>query len=120
MRVGPLRIGAIDLCDAHPHDLGADDVANVTDLASAIGKQVLRRALRLADAGEDVPLHSRRVIHQATGFVIAQLGVPAEDAELLIRASAFAEGRSMQDIAEELVSRRRRYAQDGAGIEDEG
>jgi AmiR/NasT family two-component response regulator len=58
------------------------------------------------------------VIHQATGFVIAQLGVPAEEAELLIRASAFAEGRSMREIAEELVARRRRFTVEGTVIED--
>jgi hypothetical protein len=118
MNVGPLRIGAIDLYDVHAHDLRAGDVAHVAGFAAVMGKQVLRRALRFADGGEDVPAHSRRVIHQATGFVIAQLGIPAEDAELLIRGSAFSEGRSMQDIAEELVSRRRRYTRDGTVIED--
>lgn len=121
MSVGPFRIGAIDLYDVRPRDLADDDVANVAEFAAVTGRQVLRRALQYAsiDDVDAVPPHARRVIHQATGFVIAQLGVPADEAELLIRASAFAEGRSMREIAEELVSRRRRFTVDGAVIEEE-
>jgi hypothetical protein len=120
MRIGPLRIGAIDLYDVRARELADEDVARATAFAAATGKQVLRRALRLSETEDDEPLppHSRRIIHQATGFVIAQLGVPAEEAELLIRASAFAGGRPMREIAEELVSRRRRYTVDAAVIEE--
>lgn len=120
MRVGPFRIGAIDLYDIDPHDLDDDAVQQAMEFAALAGRRILRRALRFAAAGEEValPLHSRRVIHQATGFVIAQLGLPPDDAELLIRASAFAEGRSMSDIAEEIVDRRRRFTSDGTMIED--
>lgn len=119
MTVGPFRIGAVDLYDVRARDLGDDDVARLEDFAGVLGRRVLRRALQNADLGdEDIPPHSRRVIHQATGFVIAQLGVPAEEAELLIRASAFAEGRPMREIAEELVSRRRRFTVEGTVIED--
>jgi AmiR/NasT family two-component response regulator len=58
------------------------------------------------------------VIHQATGFVIAQLGVSASDAELLIRARAFAEARTMQQVADDIVGRRIRFTMAGAGIVD--
>jgi GAF domain/ANTAR domain len=121
MRVGPLVIGAIDLYDVRARGLDRDDVALVVRLAEQTGKRVLRRALRLSMLGEDEPIppHARRVIHQATGFVIAQLHVPADEAELLIRASAFAEGRPMQEIAEEIVARRRRFSLEGTTIEDE-
>ena len=120
MSVGPFHVGAIDLYDVRPRELADDDVAHVVEFAAVTSRQVLRRALQFTsiDDADLVPLHARRVIHQATGFVIAQLGVPADDAELLIRASAFAEGRPMREIAEELVSRRRRFTADGAVIED--
>jgi hypothetical protein len=120
MRVGPFRIGAIDLYDVRPRELEDDDVAHVVELAAVTGRRVLRRALRSTspDGSEQVPLLDRRVVNQATGFVIAQLGVPADEAELLIRASAFAEGRPMREIAEELVSRRRRFTAEGMVIED--
>jgi hypothetical protein len=120
MRIGPLRIGAIDLYDLRPRDLDDEDLARAARFAAETGKRVLRRALRLSEAGGDDPVspHSRRIIHQATGFVIAQLGVPADEAELLIRASAYSEGRPMREIAEELVSGQRRFTVDGAVIEE--
>jgi GAF domain-containing protein len=120
MRLGPFPIGAIDLYDVDARDLDAMEVAFIAEFATATGRRVMRRALELAgiEDGEVVPPHARRVIHQATGFVIAQLGVPADEAELLIRASAFAEGRSMREIAEEVVSRRRRFTVKGVSIED--
>lgn len=120
MSVGPFRIGAIDLYDVRPRELEEDDVAQVVQFAAVTGRQVLRRALQYTSIEEAdlVPPHTRRVIHQATGFVIGQLGVAADEAELLIRASAFAEGRPMREIAEELVSRRRRFTVGGAVIEE--
>lgn len=121
MTVGPFRIGAVDLYDVRARELDDDDVARLAAFAKALGRRVLRRALLPRELSDDeqLPAHSRRVIHQATGFVIAQLGVPAEEAELLIRASAFAEGRSMREIAQELVDRRRRFTIEGAVIEEE-
>jgi GAF domain-containing protein len=118
MRIGPLRIGAIDVYDVRSRDLERQDVAALAEFAAVTGRRVLEHALRRA-GNEDEPEapHSRRVIHQATGFVIGQLGVSAEEAELLIRASAFTEGRPMREIAEELVDRRRRYTVDGSVIE---
>ncbi|MDQ1531626.1 MAG: hypothetical protein QOE37_1731, partial [Microbacteriaceae bacterium] len=105
--VGPLRIGAIDLYDTRPRPLDDDDLARTIALAEVLGRQVLRRAIDRVRPQEERPgPFSRRVVHQATGFVIAQLGVSATDAELLIRARAFAEDRSMQQVAEDVVARR--------------
>jgi GAF domain-containing protein len=121
MHVGPFRIGAIDLYDVRPRALDDDDVTRAVDFAARTGRRVLRRALQLADAPDDEPPlpHARRVIHQAIGFVIAQVGVPADEAELLIRASAFSEGRPMREIADEIVARRRRFVADGSVIEQQ-
>lgn len=122
MLVGPFRIGAVDLYDVRPRELEGEDLARTADFAAKAGRRVLRRALRLAGVppeAEPVQPHARRVIHQATGFVIAQLGVGADDAELLIQASAFTEGRPMREVAEEIVARRRRFTTDGVSIEGE-
>jgi hypothetical protein len=120
MLVGPLRIGAIDLYDLQPRTLDGEELARTVSLAAVLGRQVLRRAIELADpeAFEPVSRHSRRTVHQATGFVIAQLGVSVEDAELLIQASAYAEGRPMQEIAEQIVSRERAFSATSGAIED--
>ncbi len=105
LAVGPLRVGAIDLYSNEPAQLTEDRTVETSALASIIGRQVLRDALR--SAGSDGPRtggpHSRRTVHQATGFVIAQCGVSVEDAHLLLQGHAFAEGVTMEEIAREVV-----------------
>ena len=114
-----LRIGAIDLYDEEPRSLDDVALARTVDLTAATARSVLRRAIERAQLGEEpVAPHSRRVIHQATGFVIAQLGVPVDEAELLIRASAFAEGRPMREVAEAIVRRERSFTVTGGSIEE--
>jgi ANTAR domain len=118
MTVGPLKVGAIDLYDTHPSD---PDLTEAIALAAVLGRQVVRRAIRTAASGDRLSLtdrYSRRTIHQATGYVIAQVGVSAEDAELLIRARAFAEGRRMQDVADDILHGRRRFTAAGNVIEE--
>jgi hypothetical protein len=120
MIVGPFRIGAIDLYDDAPGDLDEASYARTVELAATTGRSVLRRAIQRArpDTDDLFGPHSRRVIHQATGFVIAQLGVPVDEAELLIQASAFAENKPMREIAEEIVRRERRFTAEGGSIEE--
>jgi AmiR/NasT family two-component response regulator len=50
--------------------------------------------------------YSRRIEHQATGMVLAQLNVSAADAHVIIRAHAYAHGRSVREISNEIVERR--------------
>ncbi len=122
LTVGPLRVGAIDMYDVRPRPLGETDLARATALAAGMSRIVLRRAIEqsgLEEGTEEARPFSRRRIHQATGFVIAQLGVSAADAELLIRARAFAESRTMLDVADDILSRRRRFTLQGSDIEDD-
>jgi AmiR/NasT family two-component response regulator len=48
----------------------------------------------------------RAQVHQATGMLISGLGVPAEQALAKLRAHAFAVGRMVDEIADDLVSGR--------------
>lgn len=48
---------------------------------------------------------SRAEIHQATGMVIAQLHVPAEDALAILRAHAYAHDATLAGIAHRVVTR---------------
>ena len=50
-------------------------------------------------------------------MVLAQLGIPAPDALLVIQGHAFAAGRSMQEIAEEIIDRRLSFAVKAKQIE---
>lgn len=119
--VGPLRIGAMDLYAAEPQRPGTVEAEATEALAAILSRHVLKRALRAA--GQDVDevgggRFSRRAIHQATGFVIAQLGVSADDAHLLLQGQAFAEGRTMIEVAEDIIERRFSFMILGSRIED--
>ncbi|WP_440710200.1 GAF and ANTAR domain-containing protein [Herbiconiux sp. YIM B11900] len=107
LAIGTLKIGAVDLYADTPDTLSADDLARAWKLAASASADVLSQALerRGDDASEDGP-YSRREVHQATGMVIAQMRVSAEDALLLIRAHAFASGRTVRETAADITTRR--------------
>lgn len=58
----------------------------------------------LAAAGID-----RLVVHQATGMIAAQLDETVANALARLRAAAFTSGRSMYDLAQDVVERRVRF-----------
>jgi hypothetical protein len=120
LAVGPLRIGAIDLYSATPGELGETRMRETSALAAIVSRNVLRDALHAAGREEPTATgpFSRRAIHQATGFVIAQCGVSAEDARLLLQGHAFAEGVSMEEIAQEVISGRLVFTATGTTIGD--
>jgi hypothetical protein len=119
--IGPLRIGALDLYAVQPMELGSQDAKRSEVFASIVSRHVLRRALSTSEVGEpeDNAPNSRRIIHQATGFVIAQLGISAEDAHLLLQGQAFSQGRSMREVAQDVIERRLTYELSDNSIEDE-
>jgi len=119
LAVGPLRIGAVDLYAAEATDLTPAQTKQAAVMAEATGRHVLRRAL------EDMGFHaedngnaySRRLVHQATGMVLAQLQIGSEDARLVIEGHAFAASRSMMEVAQDIVDRRLSFVRGGTGFE---
>ena len=57
----------------------------------------------------DKSFSSRAEIHQATGMVLAQLGISAQDALARMRGHAFVERRLLIDVARDVVARRLRF-----------
>ena len=92
LSVGPLRFGAVDLYSVDPVRLSGAQARQAGALAEVVSRHVLRRALNAmgADEGEAVSAFSRRLVHQASGVVLAQLDVSADDARLVIQGQAFA------------------------------
>jgi hypothetical protein len=116
---GPLKLGAMDLYTGDPRELSSREERQSGILASVISRMVLDRAIRRADQPDltgPEDRFSRRLIHQATGMVLAQLGISAEDARLLIQGHAFARGRSMRQIAEEILERRLDFSRQTGGF----
>ena len=60
----------------------------------------------------DYSVFSRAEIHQATGMVLAQLGIGAQEALARLRGYSFREGRLLIDVARDVVARRVRFTEE--------
>jgi hypothetical protein len=123
LMLGSLDIGAVDLYRKAPGALTDGEVARATVLAGICARQVLRGWVTdLAESGDEgteaVGGFSRREVHQATGMVLAQLGVTASDALLIMRGYAFARGRTVREVAADIVARRIDFADEWADPAD--
>jgi hypothetical protein len=96
-------LGVLTIYQTAPRPL-AYELAEVEFLAGALGVALLRDPGSRAEAGIG-PWFSRARVHQATGMVIAQLGIGPGDALALLRAHAYAHGTSLDDIAGQVLSR---------------
>lgn len=120
LSIGTLNIGALDLYSSEPATLSDEHTRQVAAMADMISRHVMRRALRIAGEHERAEsAHGRRAVHQATGFVIAQLELSPEDAHLLIQGQALAQGRSMSEVARDIIDRRLIFTRNQGRIEEE-
>lgn len=107
--VGPLSFGSVDLYSATPGRLSPTEVEGGTVLASIAARHVMRRALDdlgSVETGMAGGTFSRREQHQASGMVAAQLQIGVDDALVVLRAHAFATGRTVREVAADVVARR--------------
>ncbi|MGO4782225.1 GAF and ANTAR domain-containing protein [Cryobacterium sp. W22_MBD10_FK3] len=117
LALGSLNIGAVDLYTLGAGTLTTVQVDDAIALSSICARQVLRRSIadQSSTPGEQ-DQHSdgfsRREVHQATGMVLAQLGVSAADALLIINGYAFARGRTVREVAADIVARRIDFAEE--------
>ena len=106
--VGPLEIGAVDLYSTTPGTLTRKQQEQTLALSAIVSRILLRNAIS-GGSPEHTTTFSRRLIHQATGMVLAQAGTNADDAYLIIQARAYADNRPMRDVAEDIIERRIRF-----------
>jgi hypothetical protein len=76
-------------------------------LARAIGTALLAEGRAQQESAEGLrgPWTSRVVVYQATGMVMAQLGIAAEDALSLLRSRAYAVEANLHEVARQVVKR---------------
>ena len=117
--VGPLKLGAVDLYSQEPVTLDKGDNRRAAALADVVGRHILRAALAKGSSDEDTDLNprTRRTVHQATGVVLAQLEMAPDDALMIIQAHAFATGRTVMEVADEIVEGRLRFRRHHGRIE---
>jgi len=121
MTVGQLRIGAVDLYAESATEFEPRDAQRAAQLAGMVGRAIL--SIAVAGTGEDPAAaidtrYSRRAIHQATGMVLAQLDISAEEASLVIRGHAFATDTSMMTVADDILTGRLTFGTGADGIEE--
>jgi hypothetical protein len=110
LHVGAIRIGVLVLYRDQPDALDAEELARALVLADLASQIVLAvQAGAPQDSVHELlatePPHWA-VVHQATGMISVQLEVPIDEAFVRLRAHAFADRRSLRDVAREVVARR--------------
>src|ERR1700730_6963186 len=113
LRVGAVRLGALNLYRDRPGPLTDDQYEDALLLAGVAAQAVLvlqahaspgKLAAEL-EAGADF----HYVVHQASGMVAAQLEVSVGQALIRLRAYAFGHGRPLTKVAQDVVARKLRF-----------
>lgn len=103
---GGVAVGAVT---AYAWRAGVPDETVVDALVAESRGTAMRLAwASVHDASRDASMNplSRRVVHQATGMVLARFAVSSADAVAMLQAHAFAEGRSVAQVAADIVAGR--------------
>ncbi|MCR3750813.1 ANTAR domain-containing protein [Lentzea californiensis] len=106
LQVGGIRLGTLDLYRRRPGGLTAAGVADAAVLADLATYALLEQN---DSADEDDQLRmtlSYQDVNMATGMLAAKLKISLEDAFARLRAHAFSSGRSVLDVARDLLERR--------------
>jgi len=122
LRVGAVRLGALNLYRDRPGVLSEDQHADAVVMAEVAALAVLAMQAGAPPGELAAELEAsgdfRYVVHQASGMVAAQLDVSVGVALIRLRAYAFANERPINEVAEEVVARRLRL--DGHADRDGG
>ncbi len=118
MRVRSVRVGALSLYSDQPRSLTGDQHADAMVVAEVAAEALL---VMQANAPDGQLAHEiqhggsfQHVVHQASGMMAAQLEVGIAEAQVRLRAHAFADGRPMAEVAGDVVARRIRFGIDGS------
>ena len=124
LQLGTINVGVIDLYRSTPgplpvHELRDALAATDTAALSLLGLPTRTDGAPSTDGHRADGQHvdgawpwwdglasDRAEVHQATGMILAQLNIPAQDALVRLRAHAFATSRPLADVARDVVARR--------------
>jgi hypothetical protein len=115
LQVGAARLGALDVFRTEPGGLSAGEVGHALAFAEVAVTMLLDGqddAPAGAGGGPAEEVEHRAELFQAQGMVMVQLGVSLAEALTRIRAFAFADNRSLHDVAMDIVERRLRFDRD--------
>jgi hypothetical protein len=112
LRVGTVRLGALNLYRDRPGPLSGDQHADALVAADVAARWVLEAQAGASsgavaeelEAGADFHF----VVHNAAGMVSVQEGISVTEALIRLRAFAFSNDRLLAEVAEDVVARRLR------------
>jgi GAF domain-containing protein len=118
LRIGAVRLGALNLYRDQPGPLTDDQHADALTMADVAARAVLalQASAPAAELAHDLDTLGdfRLVVHQASGMVSAQLNASMEEALVRLRAHAFASRRPLTDVTTDVVNRQLRFEKDPA------
>ena len=113
---GVINLGVLDLYRSTAGGLSQSqwrDVLGATNIAALMMLTLRTDPEDLVDHGWlDHSMGSHSEIHQASGMVLVQLGITAEQALARLRGHAFVEKRTLLDVARDVVERRLVFTED--------
>jgi hypothetical protein len=113
IRVGEVRLGALNLYSDRARALTDDQHADALILADIAAQTVLMLQADAppGDVSSDLEAGAnfQFVVHQAAGMVAVQMDTPVSEALLRLRAHAFADGRPITEVARDVVARKLRF-----------
>ena len=111
--LGPVGVGALNLYRDRPGPLTTEQHADAVILADVAARAIVATQAGAVpgEIGADLEAGAnfRFVVHQAAGMISVQLGVPVPEALLRLRAHAFRQDRSVDEVAGEVIARRLRF-----------
>ena len=134
LRIGAINLGVLSLYSGRPEVLHDDHVSRALRLSTAVSYAMLglftdpavdgvgptngagdAAALSAVDGAsldaDDAALH-RPEVHQASGMLMIQLGIPIEEALARLRAYSFTKGQPLWEVARAVVAGRLRLNDD--------
>jgi GAF domain-containing protein len=113
LRVGAVRLGALNLYRDEPGKLSDDQHADALVMADVAAQTVLAMQAHAPldtvatelEAGANFHL----VEHQASGMMATQLGISVREALVRLRAYAFSHDLALHEVAEAVVARHLRF-----------
>lgn len=116
VRIGAVRIGALNLYRDRPGSLDDDQHASALVMADVVARAILvdQAGASPGHVGPELHADAERwdVVHQAAGMVSIQLDFPVADALVRLRAYAFRTDRLVTDVARDVVERRLHFDKD--------
>jgi len=108
MLMGAVTLGVATLYGAAPRELTLDQQIAALAIASSIAGLAVERAMHSAAAESTHESATspalRREVHQATGIMLVQLNTTATIAYARLQAYAFANGRTVEAVAHDVVA----------------